>query len=694
MQNLSVRPLLWLLLPLAVACSNDEPTPDMGPADMGPADNGVHGPDADGDGWLDDEDNCPGTANPEQRDRDRDGMGDACDPCPATPSQGSSCSPMSETEPNDAPGQGEMLAVPASGEILAVDGRIEAPSGGQAFDRFQIMVGAQSMVRIRVARASAESRLEPAIIVSGGGYTTSRSTHGRFVAERAFYFAEAGVYEVAVADRRGAFGEDPRGSSDYDYQLAFEAVEPELTELVPPFRNQKKDLGTNAAPLVYTAELVPFATTVIATQTDLGLGASLEGVDPILVLELGDGTVIENDNLADDIADARIVLENLTSAASARVVLDVKEVVGSPEALSARLSIQQYNVIQELEPNDEPALASGMEVPGQTGGLLEQKAAGALPDIDWFAFDADAGTFLRFIGLVPGDSAADPYMIVGRIDEAGELETLYLNSDDTGAGTRLEVMVPETGTYHVGVIDQRNVGAEPPFDGSDAHSYRIFAEEAVLRPREPTIRGATTVQDELSPGGSLLFYPIETSGPTLVDARTVLASVDEVVPFYRFFGEGGVGLYGSGAPAFALLPEAGNYLLSVQNANNGLGRSGWSFRAAVRTSSVSVLAETEPNDTPADAHLLAATPGAATGAIDPLGDEDRYAVDLLGGQVVDVLLSQGGAGRTLNISDAGGTGLATGAGGVLGFTVPADGRYILQVTGGDPGSYTLLVVPQ
>jgi thrombospondin type 3 repeat protein len=36
-------------------------------------------PDADGDGVLDDVDNCPGVANPDQQDADGDGAGDACD---------------------------------------------------------------------------------------------------------------------------------------------------------------------------------------------------------------------------------------------------------------------------------------------------------------------------------------------------------------------------------------------------------------------------------------------------------------------------------------------------------------------------------------------------------------------------------------------------------------------------------------
>ena len=50
-----------------------------------PSDAASHGPDADGDGILDDVDDCPAAADPAQLDGDGDGFGDACDPDPADP---------------------------------------------------------------------------------------------------------------------------------------------------------------------------------------------------------------------------------------------------------------------------------------------------------------------------------------------------------------------------------------------------------------------------------------------------------------------------------------------------------------------------------------------------------------------------------------------------------------------------------
>src|SRR5205809_6791704 len=47
------------------------------------------GPDSDGDGVPDSQDNCPLIPNPDQQDTDGDGIGDVCDNCPtiANPDQ-------------------------------------------------------------------------------------------------------------------------------------------------------------------------------------------------------------------------------------------------------------------------------------------------------------------------------------------------------------------------------------------------------------------------------------------------------------------------------------------------------------------------------------------------------------------------------------------------------------------------------
>jgi hypothetical protein len=48
-------------------------------------------PDADDDGVLDEADNCPLTANLDQRDTEEDGIGDACDPKTGPPTRKEQC---------------------------------------------------------------------------------------------------------------------------------------------------------------------------------------------------------------------------------------------------------------------------------------------------------------------------------------------------------------------------------------------------------------------------------------------------------------------------------------------------------------------------------------------------------------------------------------------------------------------------
>jgi hypothetical protein len=70
---------VWMIAALLGGAAGCDFSPE---ADPGDPDAPVVTDDADGDGVLDDDDNCPLRANPTQHDEDADGVGDVCDNCP------------------------------------------------------------------------------------------------------------------------------------------------------------------------------------------------------------------------------------------------------------------------------------------------------------------------------------------------------------------------------------------------------------------------------------------------------------------------------------------------------------------------------------------------------------------------------------------------------------------------------------
>ena len=99
------------------ACSGAEPT---SPTTLAPPSNAraldILPADRDGDGVVDETDNCPDVANSDQSDVDGDGLGDACDPCPFEPTNDAdgdgicanvdNCPLVANTDQTDTDGDG------------------------------------------------------------------------------------------------------------------------------------------------------------------------------------------------------------------------------------------------------------------------------------------------------------------------------------------------------------------------------------------------------------------------------------------------------------------------------------------------------------------------------------------------------------------------------------------------------------
>lgn len=693
-------PLLILALGLA-ACGGGDST-DAGPDSGVDPDSGFDPTDLDFDFWPDAMDNCPGVANPEQRDRDLDGVGDACDTCPSTPNGGvgdqpgqDACEPVTEAEPNDQPGAGEMVALVEEGRIREIRGAIEPPTpeGTQAFDRFRVMVGAGTKLRVRVARAGPDSLLEPIVVVSGGGYVADRTADGLFSAERELYMAEAGTYEIGVADRRGVLGGAPTGNLDYTYALSVTAIPVEPANRTPPLSAEPFDIDARRAVPVLDLDLMPAPFTLIGTETDLGQFASETGVDTILVVERADGTVIENDDLAEGFLDSRVILE-LEAQERVRVVLDHAGVSGDGEQ-EVRLTIAQPDTTRELEPNDRPDLASELVFPGETSGQISAPAdleAGP-PDLDWYFIDANAGQLVALTGLIRPAAVVNPFMALVRVwDEAGEdIEVLYFNTDSSNISPRIEAIMPEAGRYYVVVGDESNLGDPETFSGGPLFEYGIFAEATGIQPDPQIVTSTATIDGLLDPGGRLKRHLFTASAPTLVFVD-VTASGEDVDPILRAYGPGARGQIGEGAGALmAYLPGAETYVFAVHNENNGLGGPTATYEARVSYQDVTAQMEAEPNDLPADGQRLRGWRDVVTGAIGPDGDEDLYTITATGGTTLDAVLSIGGRDRQVQIEDSAGLVVAAGVGGATDVALPAADDYVIRVTSPVEGPYTLIV---
>lgn len=697
-ENLGLRGLVSALAALALAlggCGGDAPGTDAGPADTGPADVGPDYPDRDGDEWPDDVDNCPDVPNPEQRDRDGDGFGDACDTCPSTPNGGrdgqpgqEDCEWVEEREPNDRPDQAQAITLLPAGKIREIRGVIEGPSpAGQAWDRFQVMLPARSLLTVRVARSSAQSLLEPAVVVSGGGYQTSRTAEGLFVAEREIYTAEAGVYEIAVADRRGAFEGEPKGSLDFGYALAIQVSAPEPTTVSLPLAGQLVTLDPPGRVPLYSLTIPASPLTRFATDTTLGRGLSSSGADTILVVEFEDGRVIENDALAEGYIDARVLVD-LPATQVVRVALDHHRLYG--RALDVRLTIDQPSPSAELEPNDTPELATPLVFPGETTGVIGRPVNTQMgpPDVDWYTFEATEGRVIAFSGAIRPNSMVDPIMALVTLDD-GEIEVLYQNRNSSGLSPRIEAILPETRRYYLVVADEQNLG-DPPYRGDETFGYTVFAEPTALRPGI-VLTATGALSGQLNPGGRLDRHLAVTDAPTLLVVDIDQAEPRENHPEVRIYGPGGRGLLGQGTRrALAYLPAPESYVVAVHNGNEGRGGAGYTWSGLAEYIRLEAKAEAEPNDDAGQEQRLASGADVLLGTLADTSDRDRQVIAALTGQRLDAILSQGARGKQVQVLDAAGVQVAQGVGGVRGFEIPSDGDYTLVVSGNRPGPYTLI----
>lgn len=686
-------------MPLCVgftfACGGEAPPPDVTPTDGGiVVDSGILGPDQDGDEWTDDIDNCPAAHNPEQRDRDRDGVGDDCDTCPSTPNGGvggmpgqGACEPQDEVEPNDLSTEAGPVNLAPIGGIREVRGVIEAPLGAQAVDRYQVMLPARTLLKVRVARSRPQSLLEPLVVITSPAYTSPRSAEGLFVAAREIYAASAGAYEIAVSDRRGVRGA-PVGGAEWGYALALEVIAAEPEGVTAPFVDRVFALAPIGKVGLYQVDLAAADFTRLELESAFGDGATDTGLDPILVVERGDGTVLENADLAPGYKNARVILD-LDAPETVRIAVDHGVAWGEAPSPELRLTVDQPNTDEELEPNDLPSLSSKLVFPGETSGRIDAPidAAEGPPDEDWFSFEGTAGQVIGISGLIRPASQVDPIFALVTVGDGGEVEeTLYVGANSSGNAPYLEAVLPETRTYHLIVADERNL-ADPPYRGGPLFSYGLFSEVIGIQPDPVVLTSSASFSGVLDPGGRVGRHLLVASAPTLIHLSLVAASVPELEPFFRVYGPGAVGQLGQGAEALAFLPGPETYVVGVQNAAQGQGGPAFRYDVQLTYHPLSGVDESEPNDADGAADRLAPTRDVARGALSAATDVDRYVLALAGGST---LLAQVSGRQQVSVYGPGGALLSQGVAGVA-QPIAAAGDYQVVVEGA-PGPYVLSVL--
>ena len=662
-----------LLLPalglaLTVACGDDgNGGPSNGTSDAGPV-----GPDMDGDGWLDDNDNCPTVTNFEQRDRDNDGIGDLCDSCPATPNAEAlesedPCLPVDEQEPNDESNQAQALQLLPMGQFREVRGVIETPrSNNQAFDRYQITVDAGDLYRIRVARSDAASSIEPAFEVTGPDFA-ARQAEDRFIATREVYFPRAGTYEVAVTDRRGLFGDTPRGGDTESYALSIEAVEAQTRTVEIGAEGFEDRLfvfeDPNSITILESTITEGLRFSFFTTRTELGRGDAETGLDTILVVELPD-LILENDDVGRGVTDSQLTIEDIPADTPIRIVLDHARRIGPADLeYEIRLTVQQNDRFPELEPNDTVETASPLQYPfcdsdipterrEQVDGLIESRAFVA--DTDWYEFTPAAGDVIRFeVGQKPGGGGSfSPFYEVLEL-RGGTPVPLYEAEGESSA--LIPMVFPESKPYFLRVDHGPNLEPNADPAGGPLFDYRVFMQCLSPVNREPFTASASRTR-EVVQNNDISRYALVPQGQTVVaDVLVTQARLGtdpgagpEMTPELQLLGEDAVGriarsagLIGFGRVAGLLEPEdlESSSVLTIFNPN---GFQAFNHRLAVDFEPVTPTDEEadEPNNRIADATVVTTLPVAVKGSVTP-SDPDfiRFTGD---GSTLDVFANANG----------------------------------------------------
>jgi hypothetical protein len=488
------------------------------------------GDDGDGDGVPDDEDNCPSVPNEDQKDRDRDGIGNACDHYPYVhdPSNPTNLNYQQEDEPNDSLrsqfNEERDFPILLDGTV----GPLERGDGDRDFISFHLDEPSALIVRMEAKTGEMwNGGLLLGYRFRNGNITNlvSGPGNGQDVT-RDMYIAAPGDYVFAATDFRNLLpdsqAQDVGGSSRLKYRLSISKVPlPEPTRTGVPAKKIFQSDGAlrtfridtqGLSALKVSARGVPLAGPNRALH--LPLFALYDPKDDrvlsyILQRQLDSQT--RSGTLSTKLADQD---EVLLIAGSYRTIGDNRVVYEISETTVPREfeTVQQSEDAREgrhvwMQPGAEP-------VRGTIGPPRASGPRRLSPDVDYYLMNVKPGQKVRVTLKPTAQSAFVPDLRLGNYYiEPGSGDSSFqtrdapnvVSAEREGQSRTIEFVYdkPMAGEVAIRVRHAPNVGADNPVGGQ---RYEYELEVETWQPKPIAVQSYPTTKSlALGPGELGIF---------------------------------------------------------------------------------------------------------------------------------------------------------------------------------------------
>ncbi|MEC9441059.1 MAG: hypothetical protein VYE40_08170 [Myxococcota bacterium] len=432
------------------------------PPDM-PAD-----PDRDGDGVLNEEDNCPDRENPEQADRDRDGIGDRCDKYPNYHDPTNPIDLMRVVADEAAGNTDDAAAAESLGLAVpfVAQGVVNEITEGQPdldFFSFEIDRPMALLIDLNYITLQPQGALYPAAIITG--YEINNASIFRVAvapaqgssALREVFFPVPGRYTIVVSDIRNFINTQPDvGNNSWGYTLRVSEVPlPEPEPLVVPGPPVPHEF--DGALKVFEVDPAGVNGSIRAQSNSANFGGGQEPVffQPVLSIYDPDAEQTLAHTIADQLDDNNaITVDSVISQDRQRLLL-IEDYVQRDETQPANMVIaaQPITLFNETETAQDPQdtrldrpiwLDDGALI----DGAIDDPRTPDQPDVDLYLFTMKKGEVARVtVSPVVGGNL-EPSVDIGHAFVQGGSATFYTLHRSEAVGDT-DPYAPRTVSYLV-----------------------------------------------------------------------------------------------------------------------------------------------------------------------------------------------------------------------------------------------------